>query len=185
MWYAFKTAPNQEKKIHDALESAGFTSLFPHEVEEIKRRNPASRCTEIVEIKQRPLLVGYCLIKHTGGDRDRWMQSLLAISYYAGPARGRLPYVRSVVGIPDAKTGRHVPWGIPASAIARLESQSGIRPVVSSKKPRFKVGDTTRIVSGPFASDVAIKIDEVRGQHVRMMLGMYRVDVPVDQLEAA
>lgn len=181
MWFAFRTQAQREATAHDALTTAGITSLFPHEVREVRpfrhRHKPAKTKTV-----RRPLLVGYALCRYNGGEPlDYWFSRIFGLVMYGGPQRGHVQIVRSVVGI----NGQPMP--IPQHAVEHLTALCGIKQELPQTKP-IKAGEPAKLKLGPFAGHT-VKVETVRGEQARVLLGILgstrEITVRVDAMEAA
>jgi transcription antitermination factor NusG len=177
-WFAFRVTPQKEKAAHEALERAGIRSLFAHERHEIRKTRHKRHDTTIVD---RPLLTGYALAYCDDARLDYWLQRVFSLMMYAGPQRGHVSIVRSVVGI----NGQ--PYAIPPWAISHLMNLTGaLRPVAKPKS--VTVGQSASLKVGPFAGHT-VKVEAIKGQQARVLLGILgstrEITVRVDTMEAA
>lgn len=177
-WYAFRVTPQKEKAAHEALDRAGIRSLFVHERHEVRKTRHKRHDTTIID---RPLLTGYALAYCDDAKLDYWLQRVFSLTLYAGPQRGHVSIVRSVVGV----NGK--PYAIPSWAISHLMSLTGALPTQEKPKP-ITAGTSASLKVGPFAGHV-VKVEAIRGQQARVLLGILgstrEITVRVDTMEAA
>jgi transcription antitermination factor NusG len=170
-WYAFRLAPQKERRAHDLLTRTGFASIFPHEVMEVRRRRHKR-----YEIKQRiqPLLHSYAVVQHDGSP-EFWHRAFDLC----------WPFTDQRVLLYVVGTGGR-PVAIPDDAIDRLSRMRFYRPI---RKPKpILVGDKVTISAGPFIGHTA-RVEEIRNTRAMVLLSLFgrstEAKVTLDQLEAA
>lgn len=175
--YAFRLQPGREMKAHEAMAEAGISSLFVHQIEQVKVR----RSHRIVVDREivRPMFTGYGLA-YKGADIavDMWERHIRSLHYYAGPQKGHLSYVRSWLGPIVSGQGQ----------LDALRATGGLLVIEQSKQPTrplIKAGEIARIIGGPFARNAPILIEAVTDTKARVTIGQLRVSVPLELMEAA
>ncbi|GAD50854.1 hypothetical protein NT2_12_01140 [Caenibius tardaugens NBRC 16725] len=142
-WYVAETLPRSENLAQYHLERQGFTCFCPRFR---ATRRHARRTTIIMS----PLFPGYIFVSFSR-DHDRWqsINSTIGVKRLVGGERGPLPMPRDVM----------------ETLLARCEEGE-----VDCIIPEIKPGDQIRLMSGPFANNVAaIEALDSKGR-VRVLL---------------
>jgi transcription antitermination factor NusG len=170
-WYCLRIAPQKEFVAQEILKRRGLVTFVPSE-HRWRRKN---KYTKMKELRRYPLMVRYLFIGFTPGV-PLWF-NLFSI-----------PIIQSVVGV------NGVPWQFDTIAVRRLIEQyhDGLVRPTQEKHMRtnreFGVGDSVRIVEGPFEGIVAPVRDITRGQ-AHMFAELFNGEVPLkidlNKLEAA
>lgn len=158
-WYTLHTKPNSEYQVATVLQEAGVRTFVPSiEVS-------TARQTQ----KRKPFFPGYIFIKYDfsadGFSRLRWTPGLR--------------YVVAVDGMP-------IP--LPETVIDALKWQVQTWSQRAAARKRFSVGDTVRIVDGPFHDMFGVVSAEASAAHrVQVLLNVLgrvnKVQVDIDSVQ--
>ncbi len=158
-WYTLHTKPNSEYQVATVLQEVGVRTFVPSiEVSTTQHRK-----------KRKPFFPGYIFIKYDfsadGFSRLRWTPGLR--------------YVVAVDGMP-------IP--LPETVIATIQRKLRTFSVDTTAKHGFKVGDTVKIVDGPFQDMLGvISADSSAAHRVQVLLNVLgrvnKVHIDVDRVE--
>jgi transcription antitermination factor NusG len=160
-WYVLRTQSKRELAAHEMLRDRGITSMVPMEHRLVR----PSRHSKRRELRSRPLMFGYLFLR----------------------AEAELPW-QEIRDVPDirgfiAQDGE--PYALPPSDVERLLSLSSVSAADNDPDKPIRPGDEAVIISGPFAGRT-IKVDDIVGQRVRMLMEIFGstkiVELPVAAL---
>lgn len=155
-WYCLWTAPRAEGEVAQALRKAGLDVYVPVEALAIARRG------KLVEV-ERPLLSRYMFVGLNGA-RPEWDAVHRALDGPHGWVFG-LPVLGRVL-----KSAEQTPLRVPASALQSLAN--GLEGTASGRLPRFRAGDSIRVVDGLWRGLQAEILDSTDLQ-VRGLLNLF------------
>ena len=155
----------EELRVHDALCTSGFESIFLHTLVPKTKRGASGR-TEPTAYDMVPMLPGYAAVTTHTTD-DQWLASLYDVTYRAG--RHRVRAVKAVIGAID-----------PAE-LAPLLAASG-RVSKFALTFGFAVGDRVRVVSGLLEGGEGV-VQRLPSKRVSVDIGGLNVSLPASALE--
>lgn len=152
-WFVVRTNPNCERKAAGELRRASLHVYVPKQSFEVLHRR-----SKKVEVKTRPLLVGYLFVRFPDQMRDHRGVPHFAIARACQGVKGLLTAMNEV--------GEWAPFPIPEKSVAEFMRRQRLRefgrPAVDTTdrkwtrlKATFTKGRQMRIADGPFASFMA------------------------------
>jgi transcriptional antiterminator RfaH len=163
-WYVAQTHPHAEAKAELHLTRQGFEIYLPRY---LKKRRHARR----VDTVAAPLYPGYVFVT-IDCEVQRWRS------------------IQSTIGVSRLVCHGDEPAAVPDGIIEELKRRQGENGLISFElQPRFKAGDTVRVVEGAFSDCLGLYEginDRERAAILLDLLGRkVRVFLPSDSLDAA
>ena len=157
-WYAVKTCPRHEKRVHEDLKLSSLESFLPL-YETVRRWK--NGCKARVEL---PLFPGYLFARINPRERFKVLS---------------LPGAVAIVGSPSG------PWPLPEAEIATL--RASMQSQKFAPHAYLAMGQRVRIKSGPLANMTGFLVRESEGFRMVLTVEMIRqsaaVEVDADNVE--
>ncbi len=150
-WYAVRTLPRHEKRIHENLKRCSVECFLPLYQVAHRWRNG---CVARVEL---PVFPGYIFVEITPRDRFRVLAMRGAVSFVGSPRE---------------------PWPLPDSDIQSLRTSMGVRKF--EPHPYLTAGQKVRIKSGPLQGLTGFLVRKSGGLRVIVSVDLIRQAVAVE-----